>query len=366
MNSPYTYARISTRAITRNLGLIRKHLSHTGHARTAVMAVVKSDAYGHGMVPVSLALERAGIDALGVAFVHEGALLRDAGVRVPVYVLSGVQRGEERAAMGYGLTPLLYSKEQIEALDRAAKKRGVRPDVHLKIDTGMGRLGFVHNHVEILAGLLGRYGHLHVTGAATHLSDAAGSAYFTGLQIQRFTRARASLESSLSRGVSAHIANTAALFDYPGSHFDMVRPGIGIYGYGRAGLSPAMSIFSRLISVKTLRKGSWVSYGRTCRLKRDTRVGILPVGYADGYSRMLSNKGVVGINGKKVYVIGMVTMNHIMIDINAVDAHVGDEVLIMGEDGGMRIGADEIASLGSTISYEILCGMGSGTRRVYA
>ncbi len=365
MNTAYTCARVSLRAITKNLGVIRKRLGRSGRAGAAVMAVVKSDAYGHGMVPVSVALEEAGIDALGVAFVHEGVQLRDAGIRVPIYILSGVQHGEEGAVIDKGLSPLLCSREQFKALNRAAEKRRTRIDVHVKIDTGMGRLGFVYDEAELLAGSLACYSNVRVTGVATHLSDAAGSAYYTGLQIRRFEGARRSLESSLSRRLTAHVANTVALFSYPASHFDMVRPGIGLYGYGGKGLSPAMSVFSHLISVKTLRKGTWVSYGRTHRLKRDTRVGVIPMGYADGYSRMLSNRGFVGIKGKKVYSIGMVTMNHIMVDINDVDAHVGDGVLVIGEDRDMRIGADEIASRGSTISYEILCGMGLNVRRVY-
>lgn len=365
MNNTYTYAHISTQAIEENLGVVRKHLSRFNHAGAAVMAVVKSDAYGHGMIAVSGTLVKAGIDALGVAFIREGIVLRNAGIRAPVYVLSGVQSGEEESVINNALTPLLYNKEQVRALNSAAEKKGVNIDIHLKIDTGMGRLGFVYNEIDDLAKILPRLSHISITGVATHISDAAHSIYFTKLQIQRFKKARAFLESCLSRRLTAHIANTDTLFHYPESHFDMVRPGISLYGYGKKGLTPAMEIFSRLISVKTLKKGHPVSYGRTYRLKHDTRVGVIPVGYADGYSRLLSNTGFAGIHGKKAHILGRVTMNHIMLDIDGINARIGDKVLIMGRDKGIYIGADTIAAQSSTISYEVLCNLGSHLKHIY-
>lgn len=361
MNNPYTYARISPGAIAGNFNAVKKAL----HRGTGIMAVVKSDAYGHGIVEVSKALRKAGVDALGVAFAEEGMLLRQSGIRLPLYVLSGIQPGEETLIMEHRLIPLVYDTGQIERLARAARRRHSRIDVHLKIDTGMGRLGFAYYDTAALERVADAAPSLNITGIATHVSDASGSSSFTHLQMQRFRNVKAYLESRLKRALMAHAANTDTLFCYPESHFDMVRPGISIYGYGRKGLTPAMQVFSRLISVKSLRKGFTISYGRTCRLKRDTRVGVVPVGYADGYPRMLSNKGFVGIRGERAYIMGRVTMNHIMIDIHSLRAHIGDTVLVMGKDRGLSIGADDIAALGSTISYEVLCRFGSGMRRVY-
>ena len=361
MNNPYTYARIDLKGLVRNLTSVRKSI----RKGTAVMAVVKSDAYGHGIVAVSTTLERAGVNGFGVAFVQEGVVLRKAGISSPIYVLSGFQRGEEDMLIDHNLVPLVYSADQVELLDRESRKRNVQRNIHLKIDTGMGRLGFLYDDMTVLNRVLEKTKNLNITGVATHISDAHDSAYFTKVQIKRFQKAQGFLESRLSRRLISHAANTDTFFNYPESCFDMVRAGISLYGYGRKGLTPVMHVFSKLISVKTLKKGYAISYGRTYRLKKDTVVGVLPVGYADGYSRMLSNKGFVGIKGKKVYVVGRVTMNHTMIDMKGIHARVGDNVLIIGKDGTMYIGADQIASLASTISYELLCSMGSSLKRIY-
>ncbi len=361
MNNPYTYAKISLKNLKHNLGVIRKAVGRG----IPVMAVVKSDAYGHGMVPVSTALEQYGIDGFGVAFVEEGAILRQAGITAPIYVLSGFQRGEEALLLANNLTPLVYSVQQIDLFNKAVGGRHLAPALHLKIDTGMGRLGFVYDDRDTLARALRRIKKLNITGIATHLSDPGGSRSYTAAQIRRFWEVRKYLESALSKQLVAHAANTDSFFHYPGAVFDMVRSGISLYGYGHKDLKPVLSVFSRLISVKTLKKGHCISYGRTYRLNRDTTVGVIPVGYADGYLRSLSNKAFVGINGKKVYSRGRVTMNHIMIDLQNIPARIGDPVLIMGQDGSLRIGADTIASLGSTISYELLCGMGASLKRSY-
>ena len=361
MNNPYTYAKISLKAVADNFRFVKQTLKND----TGVMAVVKSDAYGHGIVEVSKALKMAGVDALGVAFAEEGMLLRQSGISSPIYVLSGIQHGEEELLINNRLIPLLYDAGQVERLDRAAQQKNLGVNIHLKIDTGMGRLGFVYDDIRAFDRVIGAAEHLNIAGIATHISDAYNSAYFTGLQIKRFKKVKEYIESRLSKGMIAHVANTDTLFYYPQSHFNMVRPGISIYGYGKKGLTPAMHVFSRLISVKMLKRGSSISYGKTCRLKQDTKVGVVPIGYSDGYSRMLSNKGFVGVNGKKAYIMGRVTMNHIMINMNSVNARIGDKVLILGKDRDMYIGADEIAGLGSTISYEVLCSLGSNLRRIY-
>lgn len=361
INNPYTYARISLKNLQHNLGVIRRTLRQG----TRVMAVVKSDAYGHGLVPVSKTLEQGGIDGFGVAFVDEGIVLRQAGITAPIYILSGFQRGEEALLIDNSLTPLVYSTAQIELLNRAVGTRNLSPALHLKIDTGMGRLGFVYDDIGTLGKALRGMKRLNITGVATHLSAPRDSRPFTTIQIQRFQAVRQFLETALSKKLIAHAANTDTFFHYPGAVFDMVRSGISLYGYGQKDLKPVLSVFSRLISVKTLKKGYSISYGRTYRLKKNTTVGVIPVGYADGYLRSLSNKAFVGINGKKVYSIGRVTMNHIMIDMHNVPARVGDEVLIMGQDDSQRIGADTVATLGSTISYELLCSMGTRLKRIY-
>jgi|YelNatPaOPRAMG01_1025707.scaffolds.fasta_scaffold20220_2 alanine racemase len=361
MNNPYTFAIISSRALIHNLILIKQKLP----INTGVMAVVKSDAYGHGLVPVSQALVNIGIEALGVAFVQEGVELRKHGITSEIYVLSGFQRGEEEALIDNNLIPLIYSTKQVEWLDKAVKQKHASLNVDIKIDTGMGRLGILYDDIDAISSILNKSRHLTIHGLATHISDASGSASFTKLQINRFKRLKTFIESKLSRRLFSHVANTDTFFNYPESYFDMVRAGISLYGYGHKDLKPVMNIFSRLISIKTLRKGYYVSYGRTYRLSKNTKVGVIPVGYADGYTRMLSNAGFVGIKGKKVYIIGRVTMNHTMINIDRLNVHIGDRVLILGEDKYMHIGADEIARRASTISYELLCNMGSRLTRIY-
>ncbi|MGB9735361.1 MAG: alanine racemase [bacterium] len=361
MNNPYTYALISFSALAHNLNVIK----HKIPATTGIMAIVKSDAYGHGLVPISKELERMGVNAFGVAFVQEGLVLREHGITSPIYVLSGFQRGEEETIINNDLIPLVYNTKQIEWLDTAARGKRSAVNIHIKIDTGMGRLGVLYDDKNSILKMLNHAEHLNIHGLATHISDAHDSASFTGLQINRFKQVKAFIESKLSKKLVAHVANTDTFLNYPESVFDMIRVGISLYGYGHKDLKPVMNVFSRLISVKTLKKGSYISYGRTYRLKKDTKVGVIPVGYADGYFRTLSNKGFVGIKGKRVYIIGRVTMNHTMLDVDRSNAQVGDKVLIIGQDKKMCIGADHIARLASTISYELLCSMGSNIKRIY-
>lgn len=361
MNNPYTFAEISFKALKHNLNFIRDNIP----PKIRVMAIVKSDAYGHGLVPISKELEKIGIDGFGVAFVQEGITLREHGIASPIYVLSGFQQGEEESIVTNNLIPLIYNTKQIELLNDVAKKKKSITNVHIKIDTGMGRLGVLYDDRYSIMKMLDKAQYVNIHGLATHISDAQNSRSYTRLQIKRFKEAKVFIESKLSKRLTSHIANTDTFLNYSYSLFNMIRVGISLYGYGHKNLVPVMSIFSRLISLKVLKKGSYISYGRTYRLDNDTKVGVIPVGYADGYLRALSNKGFVGIKGKKVYIIGTVTMNHTMIDVNKLNTRIGDKVLIIGEDKNMRIGADQIAMLGSTISYELLCNMGSKINHIY-
>ncbi|MCL4477721.1 MAG: alanine racemase [Deltaproteobacteria bacterium] len=362
MNNSYTYAIVSLKAIKQNLSTIK----HLLNPETPVMGVVKSDAYGHGIIEVSHALEDAGINTLGIAFVNEGIKLRKAGIYLPIYVLSGFQKGEEEAVIKNNLIPFVYNTEQIKSLNKTAAKLRKHTAVHLKFDTGMGRLGFLESDKGEIEKILAHTSNINITGIASHLSDALNSPSYSRMQINRFGNLYKWLKGIPGhQNITGHIANTGALIAYPESQFDMVRVGIGLYGYGDKNLTPAMSVFTSLISVKMLKKGTYISYGRTARLRHDTRIGVLPIGYADGYNRMLSNKGWVGINGKKAYTSGVVTMNHTMVKLDDIKAKIYDRVLVMGKDKGVSITAEDIAESCSTISYEILCALGSHIRKQY-
>ena len=335
----------------------------------AVIAVVKANAYGHGAVPVSLALLAAGAHQLGVATVEEGLELRHAGVTAPILVMGGLC--DIPAIQQFNLTPVLPSRDAVETAARLAAPRTAPLRVHLKIDTGMSRLGLIPD--EALALLCAGWPpNLHLEGVMSHLAsadDPDGRA--TEEQLARF---RAFLEAIQAAGLNrpaAHIANSAGILRFPPSHFDLVRPGLMLYGYASgplpcADLRPALTWKSRVMQIKQVNAGQRVSYGGTFVASHPSTLAVLPVGYADGYSRALSNKGHVLIGGRPAPVVGRVCMDLTIVDVTDHPAvRPGDEAVLLGRQGLAAITANDLAAWQDTISYEVLCRIGPRVTRVY-
>jgi alanine racemase len=361
-----TVAEIHLPALRHNL---REVLRRVGTA--AVLAVVKADAYGHGAVPVARALLDAGVRQFGVATIAEGLELRRGGITAPVLVMSGIFPEDLPALLEGDLTPVLPSREAIEAAARLAGSSPVPLRVHLKVDTGMGRLGLTPEDVQ---GVLTASWPpaLQLGGIMSHLARAdEADRGPTDAQLGRF---RALLDALKSVGVPvpcAHIAGTAAILGFPASHLDMVRPGLMLYGYAPGSvpatdLRPVLAWKTRIVQVKRVNPGQAVSYGGTFVARRPTTLAVLPVGYADGYSRGLSNRGRVLIGGRPAPVVGRVCMDLTIVDVtDHPPVQAGDEAVLLGSQGSARITADDLAGWLGTISYEVLCQIGRRVVRVY-
>jgi alanine racemase len=347
-----TKAIVNLEAISHNISEIRKRIGH----RRDLMAVVKADGYGHGAVRVSLAALKSGANCLGVALPEEGEQLRKAGIEVPILVLGLIRPEEAYKPISFGLDQTVCSLELAEALDQEARKVSVQVNVHVKVDTGMGRIGVKPEGALDLIRKISQFGNLKVTGIFTHLScaDEADKA-FTKKQIEIFDSAVREIEASGIDIPKKHIANSAAILDLPESYYDLVRP-------GSIELKPAMTLKTKVLYLKSVPAGTPISYGRAFSTKKDTFVATLPVGYADGYSRLLSNRGYVLIKGRQAPLIGHVCMDMCMIDITGIN-HVkpGDEVILFGEDPSV----DEIARQIGSINYEVVCSVGERVPRIY-
>ncbi|MBS2022240.1 MAG: alanine racemase [Deltaproteobacteria bacterium] len=362
-----TEARIDTGALGHNLREVRRC------APTArVMAVVKADGYGHGGILSARAFEEAGADWLGVALVEEGVELRRAGLVRPILVL-GAQYTDYGLLLKYRLTPLVYRADQLDALEAAGRMAGMVLDAHVKLDTGMGRIGVQPadfgaflTHAKSLA-------HVRLTGLATHFANAdLRDPAHTARAVELFqTGRRAMVEQGFPLEL-AHLANSAAVMDLPATHFDMVRPGLMLYGAapaprfsGLANLKPALSWVTAFSHVKKVAAGTPISYGHKWVARRESLIGTLPVGYADGVRRSLTNVGVVLAGGKRCGIAGTVCMDMMMVDITDVpEAKIGDEVVLIGAQGHEQIDAHEVADRCGTIPYEIFCNISARVPRV--
>lgn len=350
-----TYIQVDLDAIAHNARVLKASIAPTPH----MMAVVKANAYGHGLVPVAETALKNGADFLGVAIPEEGETLRQAGVTAPILVLGAVnQRGAE-ASVQWDLTQAVFDPERVRMLEDAAARRGKTVSVHLKCDTGMGRIG-VRTAEEARAVLKAMEAcpHVRLTGAFTHFADADGGDDAYSLeQIRQFDALRA----LLPRDILIHAAASAAGQRYPQARYDMVREGIALYGcapvQGCPPLRPALAWHTEIVYVKTVPAGACVSYGCTWQANRDTRVATLPVGYGDGYHRALSGKARVVIGGKRCPVIGRVCMDQLMADVTDVPENacrIGAPVVLLGRQGSETITAEELAAWAGTISYEML------------
>lgn len=357
-----TWAEVDLGSLKRNLRRLRARAG----ARRKLMFVVKGNAYGHGATACAKAAQAARLaDWLGVSSVEEGIALREAGVRLPVLVLGSLYPFESfLAAAQYNLTPTVASFESAEALVRVARRLGRSVRCHLKVETGMGRIGMSRGRAAHVAGYLAVRREVDVEGIYTHLACAQDGA-FTRRQLALFREALAAARLAGVRPRLVHAAASAAALHYAGARFDMIRPGIAIYGCV-PGFAPVLSLKTKVVFLKTVPKGAAVSYGATWRARQPTRVATIPVGYADGYSRGLSNKGQALLHGRRVPVIGHVTMDMTMLDVSGVpQARVGDDCVLIGRQGREEITAAEVANWLATIPYEVATGISSRVPRVY-
>ncbi len=338
-----------------------------------VFLVVKADAYGHGAVEMAEAAESEGVASLGVATLHEGIQLRESGRTLPIVVLSPLLPGEIAEAVRHRLDPTVCDLEFARALSAAAVDAGRPLRCHVEVDTGMGRIGVHESEAEAFLAELTALPGVRLASLYTHFPDAdAGDLAFAHAQAARFT---ALLERLAARGIRVprvHAANSAATLNLPEARFDAVRVGLIAYGHrpprgdAALALAPVMSFKSRLVQVRTLAAGTPVSYGRTFVTARETRMGVVPVGYGHGYSWLLSNRGRMLVHGQSCPILGRVTMDLTMIDLAAAPAaRVGDEVVLFGEQGAATLPLEEVASGSETLPYEIMCTIGKRVTRIY-
>jgi alanine racemase len=338
-----------------------------------VLAVVKADAYGHGAIPVSLRLEKSGVEYLGVAIPEEGVELRKGGVKAPILVLGGIFGGEADQIFRFRLTPVIFRKDSLKILSREAEKRGKRMKVHLKVDTGMGRLGVPLNLWPDFLKEVRRFPRIEIEGILSHFSMMDEEKDFTQDQWRAFQRAVATAQELGISSQYFHMASSATLTAFPAYSARLVRPGIMLYGsypspafQSLVPLKPVMTLKTRIHFLKRVPPGTRISYGGTFTTKRESLVATLPIGYADGYSRHLSNHGEVLIHGKRAPVVGKVCMDFTMVDVTDIPrVSVEDEVILMGKQGKEQITPEEIAEKINSISYDVLCSIGKRVPRIY-
>lgn len=365
-----TEARVSFRALASNHRLLRQVVG----SRVGVVAVVKADAYGHGAVRVARLLEGAGIKGFGVATVEEGCELREAGVQAQVLVMGAAYGRDHEELLARELTPMVGVAEDVELLSRAAQRLGrERVGIHVKIDTGMTRLGVVHSRFEDFLRRCARFPNIRVVGLATHfaMADAADPAP-TEQQLRLFV---ACLDRARALGADPqviHAANSAAALRFPATRFDLVRPGILLYGAAPSehvpmqGLRPVLSLHTRINAMRQVPAGTAVSYGASFTTSRPSVIATLPVGYADGYSRSLSNRAQVLVRRRRAALVGTVCMDLCMVDVTDVPGvQVGDRVTLLGDQDGLTITPEELAGWAGTIPYEVLAGISRRVPRVY-
>jgi alanine racemase len=363
-------------ALEHNLARVRETLAGNGArvARVArTMAVVKADAYGHGAVGVSKALEAAGVDWLGVALLEEGAEIRRAGVSLPMLVLGTARPAKIALYRRYRLTPTVSSLAELALWrDWTSELNGPQP-IHLKVDTGMGRLGVAMEEVPEALEIVRRHPCLTLAGLLSHFGDAdLPDSPRNPAQEDRFDAVLALLTEAERASALIHMANSAAALHRPESRHDLVRLGIAIYGLdpvesaGRElGLKPVMALRARIVQVRDVPAGTALSYGGRTVTRRRSRIAVVPVGYADGYAWRLTGKAEALVHGMRVPVAGSVTMDMTLLDVTDAGAELGDEVVLLGRQGSGEIRATELAAHAGTISWEILCHLGLRLPRRY-
>ncbi len=357
-----TYARIDRSAIKHNLETIAERVGHG----IRMLAVVKANGYGHGAIEVADVCAAAGIWGFAVSLVEEGIELRRGGVTSPVLVLGGVYSGFEDVIVHRNLTPVVWAYEHLQRLASAVRRSGAQAlRIHLKIDTGMSRLGLLVDELpavmDFFASEEGEL--LQLEGVMTHLACAdEPDDQVTPLQLKIFADALGTLAARGLHPQFRHVCNSAGVFRYPGAYFDMVRPGVAMYGAASReavelpGLRMAMSVHTRILGVRDLPRGSFVSYGQHAELSRASRLGIIPCGYADGYSQRMSGQAEVLVRGHRCRVVGDITMDTLMVDLTDLpDPREGERVTLLGRQGRQSLTIYDLAAWSGEIPHEIMC-----------
>jgi len=383
------WAEVSLSALAQNLQAIRKYVNPPEEKRKTprkILSIVKGNGYGHGGPGVALVLEKAGSDWFGVTCTDEGIAVRKAGVRKPILILTSFVPGEESRLVKHDLTAVIHRCEQLAVLEGAAARHGKkRVAFHLKIDTGMNRLGIATSDMECFARQLAKCKHLQLTGIFSHF---ASSEVFTDTAVGQQTREQeerfyAGLDRLRALGVDpgiVHLANSAAIVTRPETWADMVRPGAILYGYhpgydpaekreeaeARLPVTPVMSLRSRIISMRSVPAGAGVGYNSTFVPKRSSRIGVLAAGYGDGIHRSLGNRGNVLLRGKLAPIVGIISMDVTMIDVTDIEnAAIGDVATIYGTDGDQRLQANLVARSVGTVTSDLLCAVSQRVPRLY-
>jgi alanine racemase len=373
MEAPRAWAEIDLDAIARNLGVLRGRLEKV----TRVLAVLKADAYGHGAIPIARRLVSEGVDMIGVGDSSEAMELRRARIGAPLLILGTVVASEVRKVIAHDVAVCVHSFDRVHLLQRAARALGRRVRVHLKVDTGMGRLGVSPRVAVALAREILSSPNLSLEGVCTHLSSAdEPDGRFSRDQITRFRWVLEELREEAKVDPDyVHAANTAAVLNGAGDEdpcFDMVRCGIGLYGIDPAGLrgagdlEPALRLRTQVIFLKDHAGGTPIGYARAHHTSRPTRIATIPIGYSDGYPYSLGSKAQVLVRGRRAPVVGRITMDYTMIDVGHIPGvRVGDIVTLVGRDGGEEIRMTDVARWAGTIPYEIPCRLGRRVARIY-
>ena len=367
---PLTYIEVDLDAIAHNAQAIKAHIGPHVH----LIAVVKANAYGHGMVEVARTALQHGASWLAVGRVDEGIALREAGITAPILVMGYSLPGDVEDAIARALTLTVADLASVEAVSALARRLGRPIPVHVKVDTGMGRFGMLPDEVLPFVAEVSALPGVRIEGLYTHFAVAElADKEYTWHQFRIFQKVCAELEAARYRIPVYHVANSAAMLDLPEMHLDAVRVGIALYGLPPSGkaaatvpLRPALSLKSHVARVRTLPAGSSISYGRTYITQRDTPVALIPVGYGDGYHRVLSNRGMVLINGRRAPIVGRICMDQFVVDISEVGpVELNSEVVLIGRQGDECITAEEVATWAETINYEIVTGLSPRVPRLY-
>ena len=375
-----TRAEINLKAFKHNLQNLKTVLG----SKTDIMAVIKADAYGHGALPCAKAAIESGVGYLGAGVIEEGIELRKNGIKGPVLILGGIFPDEVTDLVHYNLSTILHTAHLAEALSKEGKKQGKTVNIHIKLDTGMNRLGILPENLLALTEKISSLPNLKIEALSTHFSSADDEDLsITNQQIELFKNTLNKLKETGITPPLTHLANTSALFRFAESHSTMVRPGLILYGAlpspilnpvvqnfcqneNLESFEPVMQWKSRIILLKSVQKGQALSYSRKYFTQKDSYIATLPIGYADGLPRRLSNNMEVLVKGRRVPQVGTICMDMILIDVSEVpDVQIGEEVVIFGKQGDEVIQVEELAQKANTIPYEILCNVGKRVPRTY-
>ncbi|MGI9035622.1 MAG: alanine racemase [Pyrinomonadaceae bacterium] len=366
-----TWAEIRLDNLASNFQSVKRSVG----ADVKYMAVVKADAYGHGATQCARRLEAEGVDWFGVALPEEGIELRQAKIGKPILCLGSFWKGQENELLNYNLTPIIFRLDAAESFNRAAQMRGTIADIHIKVDTGMNRVGVRCDELNEFAEKLKQFKNLKVDGVMTHFAAADNDDDFTNLQIERFKTCVKLLEEKGFRPTFRDLANSPGAIGYKNARGNLVRLGGVLYGLWSdilpkniqpPPLKPVMTLHTRISLLKRVPKGETVGYSRAFKTRRDSLIATVPIGYEDGYRRGLSNVGRVIVGGVFADVVGRISMDWTLLDVtNVPNVKLDDEVILIGEQNDLRVTAEELAAQSATISYEITCGINRRVERKF-